>query len=46
MKKKEKMAKGIYWRKDDGFSLKPEENVTLLLDNTIFFGGNCHAAGG
>ena len=40
MRKKEKMEKSKYWRKNDGFSFAPEVKVTLLIDSPmVFFAG-------
>ena len=40
MRKKEKMEKSKYWRRNDGFLFEPEVKVTLLIDSPmVFFSG-------
>ena len=40
MRKKEKMEKSKYWRRNDSFSFAPEVKVTLLIDSPmVFFAG-------
>ena len=40
MRKKEKMEKSKYWRRNDGFLFEPEVKVTLLIDSSmVFFSG-------
>ena len=44
MRKKEKMEKSKYWRRNDGFLFEPERKVTLLID-MVFFAGISMSSG-
>ena len=40
IRKKEKMEKSKYWRRNDGFLFEPKVKVTLLIDSPmVFFAG-------
>ena len=46
MRKKAKMEKSKYWRRNDGFLFEPEVKVTLLIDSPMVFFAGISMSGG
>ena len=46
IRKKEKMEKSKYWRRNDGFFFEPEVKVTLLIDSPMVFFAGISMSGG